>query len=113
MEILTEELKTRAIKISLREEGAEVGRAFLFIIKNDLHESPYGLMEDVFVKEEKRGEGFGSKLVDLIVGEARQQGCYKLIATSRIDRENVHELYKKLGFREHGKEFRIELKNPD
>ena len=113
MEQVFEKIKSSAIKISLVEEGEEVGRAFLYIIKNDLHLSPYGLMEDVFVIESKRGLGLGKELVRLISNEAQKQGCYKLICTSRDVNEKVHKLYKKLGFSEHGKEFRMQLKNPD
>lgn len=113
MEVGIEELKTRAIRFSLHDNNRECGRAFLFIIKNNLHELPYGLMEDVFVEERWRGKGLGSQLVDLVINRAKKEGCYKLVATSRVGREKVHELYKKLGFKEHGKEFRMELKNPD
>jgi len=34
-------------------------------------------------------------------------GCYKLIATSRTSRPKVHELYQRLGFENHGVEFRM------
>jgi GNAT superfamily N-acetyltransferase len=113
VEKVFKKLDSVAIKISLIEDENEIGRAFLYIIKNDLHKSPYGLMEDVFVYESRRKQGLGRELVNLVVDEAKKQGCYKLVATSRSEREKVHELYKKLGFNEHGKEFRMELKNPD
>lgn len=113
MERIFRKLDSVAIKISLIEEEKEIGRAFLYIIKNDLHQSPYGLMEDVFVEESERRRGLGKELIDLVVNEAKKQGCYKLVATSRTEREKVHELYKKFGFQEHGKEFRMQLKNPD
>lgn len=35
--------------------------------------------------------------------------CYKLIATSRTSRPKVHELYHRLGFTQHGVEFRIDF----
>lgn len=113
MEKVFKKTDSTAIKVSLVEKEKEVGRAFLYIIKNDLHVSPYGLMEDVFVDESERGKGLGKELVRLIVEEAQKYGCYKLICTSRDSNEKVHELYKKLGFVEHGKEFRQQLKNPD
>jgi hypothetical protein len=41
---------------------------------------------------------------------ARKLNCYKIIATSRFGRENIHEWYQKLGFKKFGFEFRIDLK---
>jgi hypothetical protein len=39
--------------------------------------------------------------------EARRRRCYKLIATSRDERPRVHDLYRRLGFEEWGREFRL------
>lgn len=76
---------------------------------NDLHEAPFGLLEDVFVDESQRGHGLATKLVQEVVAAAREANCYKLIATSRTSRPKVHELYRRLGFQEHGVEFRMAL----
>ena len=89
--------------------GVEVGRAWLYLIDNDLHEFPYGLLEDVYVDPEYRGRGYASALVQEVVVLAERHGCYKLIATSRTERERVHRLYLELGFVRHGIEFRIDL----
>jgi GNAT superfamily N-acetyltransferase len=74
---------------------------------NDFHQEPFGLMEDVYVAESQRGKGLGTKLVMEVIKAAQEQGCYKLIATSRKSRPQVHQLYKKLGFEERGLEFRL------
>jgi len=76
---------------------------------NDLHNQPFGLMEDVYVDEAYRGQGVGSKLVKQVIELAKEANCYKLIATSRFSRPKVHELYQQLGFTQHGVEFRIDL----
>lgn len=89
--------------------GKEIARAFLYLLKNDLHQKPFGFMEDVFVQEEFRGKGYGKKIVEALIEEARKKGCYKLICTSRPSRDKVHAWYKKLGFREQGFEFRIDF----
>lgn len=99
----------KGIKISMEENGKEVARATLYLMSNDLHPEPFGLMEDVFVDEELRGQGIGSELVNQIIEEARKENCYKLVATSRHSREKVHELYEKLGFKNHGIEFRMDF----
>lgn len=91
----------------MQDNGQEVGRAYLYLIFNNLHTKPYGLLEDVFVDDNQRGKGLGTKLVTEIIAEAKARGCYKLIATSRHAREQVHDWYKKLGFEEYGVEFRM------
>ena len=90
-------------------QGREIGRAFLYILHNNIHPEPFGLMEDVFVEEGSRGKGIGKKLVQKVIEAAQEAGCYKLIATSRHSREEVHGLYEGLGFEDHGKEFRIDF----
>ena len=98
-----------AIKFTFEEEGNVVGRAYLYIIHNDLHDRPYGLLEDLFVEESQRGKGLGNKLVLAVIEEARERKCTKLIGTSRYARTEVHAWYEKLGFKDYGKEFRIDF----
>jgi len=51
----------------------------------------------------------GTLLVRKAVELARELGCYKIIATSRFGREELHRWYEKLGFKLHGYEFRIDF----
>lgn len=97
------------IRFSLTDGAIELGRAYLYVMRNDLHTAPFGLLEDVYVDESQRGGGFGTKLVQEVVAAAAEAGCYKLIATSRASRPKVHELYRRLGFEDHGIEFRKNL----
>ena len=101
---------SKYIKVEVAEGSKKVGRAFLYLIYNDLHKRPYGLMEDVFVDESMRGQGLGTKLVKEIIRLAKKHKCYKLIATSRTSRPKVHKLYQRFGFEKHGLEFRIDFK---
>lgn len=98
-----------AVRISAVENGQECGRAWLYVICNDLHKEPYGLLEDVFVDENQRGKGTGSALVQAVIEEAKKIGCYKLIATTRHHREIVCAWYEKFGFKNYGAEFRMDL----
>lgn len=97
-------------KFSFKEGQKEIARAFLYILKNDLHKRPYGLLEDVFVDQSCRNRGLGTLLIKEIIKVAEKKHCYKLIATSRYRRLKAHKFYKKLGFKDWGKEFRIEFK---
>ncbi len=96
------------IRFSVVIDGKEVGRAFLYILKNDLHERPFGLLEDMFVDPGFRGKGVAKELLEVVLSEA-EKACYKLIATSRNDgtRQSVHDWYTRLGFKDYGTEFRI------
>jgi GNAT superfamily N-acetyltransferase len=96
-------LVTRIVK------GKVVGRAFLYVMRNRLHKEPFGFMEDVFVDESCRGKGVGEALVKRVIALAKKRGCYKLVATSRHERPRVHDLYLKLGFKDRGKEFRVDF----
>jgi len=105
----SKENRSYAIKATAEENGMILGSAYLYIMFNDLHEEPFGFLENVFVKEESRGKGIGSKLVEAIIMEAKKQSCYKIICTSRYKNPEVHAFYNKLGFKDYGKEFRIDL----
>ncbi len=110
MNILQRSAECLGIKFTIQDEqGNDVGRAFLYIMYNDLHERPFGFMEDVYIDNFVRGRGFGTSLVKKVICTAKTHGCYKLVATSRYSRHKVHELYISLGFSDHGKEFRIDL----
>ncbi|MBI5222310.1 MAG: GNAT family N-acetyltransferase [Candidatus Magasanikbacteria bacterium] len=109
MEIKREEIKSKAIKFTVEKDGKVAGRAYLYLIYNNLHTEPYGYLEDVFVEEDCRGQGLGGRLVKAAIAEAKARGCYKIIGTSRHSRAEVHEFYKKLGFEDYGKEFRKTL----
>ncbi len=111
LKIFKSETKSKAIKFTLNDDKKFVGRAYLYLITNDLHDAPYGLIEDVFVLEEFRDKGYGTKLVKLAINEAKKLGCTKLIGTSRRSRTAVHQWYKKLGFCDYGVEFRMDFKN--
>ena len=107
MDIVKKEISRQGIKFSMQEDGIEIGRAYLYILKNDLHEQPFGFMEDVFIEKDYRGSGKGKLLVEEIIKTAKVKGCYKLIGTSRYERDKVHKFYGQLGFLDYGKEFRL------
>ena len=101
--------EARAIKITAHEDGRQVGRAYLYILRNDLHKEPFGYLEDVFVAKSFRKKGIGTKLAREAVALAKKNKCYKIIANSRHLKPEVHALYERLGFKNHGIEFRINL----
>ena len=110
MEIRSEKKNNAyAIKFTAVDGKKEIGRAYLYILTNGLHDEPFGLLEDVFVEEPHRGQGIGTALIKAVIDEAKAQGCYKLIGQSRYGREKVHEMYERIGFKDHGKNFRMDI----
>ena len=99
----------RGIKIIVEKSGKIVGRVFLYLINNDLHDKPYGLLEDLFVTEEYRQQGIGGELIKKVIKEAKERNCYKLITQSRYSREKIHQLYQSFGFVDYGKNFRLDF----
>ena len=94
-----DQITTRGKKLTITKDGKEIARVYLYFIRNELHEKPYALMEDLFVQEEFRGQGFGKQMVKAAIEEAKKEGCYKVICTSRYEREQVHQMYQDLGFK--------------
>jgi GNAT superfamily N-acetyltransferase len=109
MDIKQEKINCGGIKFFIEQDGQEVARAFLYFLKNGLHEEPFGFMEDVFVDEKFRSKGLGTELVEELIKVAKENNCYKLIGTSRYARPKVHAWYERLGFKDQGKEFRMDF----
>lgn len=98
-----------AVKCVATLDGVAAGRVFLYVLYNDLHQEPFGLLEDLFVEEHFRSQGVGRQLVEAALEAAKKEKCYKVICTSRYGREELHAWYKKIGFVDHGTEFRIDF----
>jgi GNAT superfamily N-acetyltransferase len=110
MEIIsTQENKSYGIKFEAKEGDILLGWAYLYVMHNDLHEEPFGFLENVFVNEDYRGRGTGKKLIESVIAAAREHHCYKIVGTSRYERPEVHAMYEKIGFKDYGKEFRMNL----
>ena len=109
MKFQSKKIKSFGYRFTINENGEEIARAWLYVIKNDLHDRPYALLEDLFVKENYRRKGLGKSLLEKVIEKAKEENCYKIIATSRKKRKEVHKFYKKFGFKDYGIEFRMDL----
>jgi ribosomal protein S18 acetylase RimI-like enzyme len=93
---------TEAIKFELIDEGVQLARATGVVVHNELHDKPYILLEDVFVREGHKGHGYGQILVKAVIASARKRGCYKVILNCRADNADLVGWYEKsFGFRVH------------
>lgn len=110
LEIKKQQLASReAIKFFFKDNDKEVGYAFLYFIHNQSHNYYYGLLEDVYVDENYRANGLGTKLVLAVIEEAKKNGCKYIMGTSRYSRPHVHKWYEKIGFKDYGKKFRMDF----
>ena len=109
MNITQKKLSTTGIKFNATDGDKQIARAYLYLLHNDLHDVPFGYIEDVFVEEEYRGQGIGTRIVQAAIEQAKNEKCHKVIMTSRYGKDDVHNLYQKIGFTDWGKEFRINL----
>lgn len=109
MKITSKTIKLRGIRVSVEINKKEAARAFLYILRNYPEQKPYGFMAEIFVDENQRGNGVGTKLLNRLIEEAKKNRCYKIVGTSRYGRKRVHKFYKALGFKKVGYEFRMDL----
>ncbi|MGO4327677.1 GNAT family N-acetyltransferase [Cupriavidus sp. 2TAF22] len=67
------------------------------------------IVESVVVTQAARGGGVGSAMMHAAMRLAREAGADKLALSSNARRLQAHQFYRRLGFREHGISFSIEL----
>jgi len=61
-----------------------------------------GHIEDVFVKKEYRGQGYGNAMVTNIIKISKDEGCYKTVLNCS---EHLSDFYKECGMKQTGYSF--------
>lgn len=82
------------IKEYVDEEGSIVGALWTTVRK----EEDYLLLAMIHVKEEQRGKGYGKKLMDLVIEEAKEKYLELVALGVYKTNETAISLYKKCGF---------------
>lgn len=91
----------------LENRGSIVGVATLIIIDKFIHDSGcMVLIEDVAIKQSNRSNGYGSIIVNDLVGKAKNRDCYKIILNCE---DSLVKFYEKLGFKRDGNLMRIDV----
>ncbi len=109
MNITSTPVSVSGLRLLIQSGKQEIAHAFLYFLKNNLHDQPLAYLEDVFVNEMFRGQGFGRKIVERAIAEAKKAQCYKVVATSRFSNETAQSLYTSCGFEKHSHGFRLNL----
>ena len=68
-----------------------------------------GLLENVHIRADLRGGGYGSKLVTWAIDRCREAGCGVVQLTSNKIRKDAHRFYVKLGFEQSHEGFKLKL----
>lgn len=88
-------------KLFFAVEGGELcGMLSLAIMPTTQGAGCFGYLDDVFVREQHRGQGIGAKLMREALNHARKSGCVRVELGTRRDNINARRLYERLGFRE-------------
>jgi len=91
-------------------DGEIIGTFALAVMDNLAHMgTPSGLIEDVVVKENWQAKGIGKQMMKFAMECCRTYGCYKVVLSSNLKRENAHHFYESLGFKKHGYSFLLDL----
>ena len=98
----------------MAEEGGAVVGTFALIVMDNLAlgGAPAGVVENVVVDEARRGRGIGAAMMRFAMDRCVEAGCYKLVLSSNVRREDAHRFYEGLGFAQHGLSFRVEPAGP-
>jgi GNAT superfamily N-acetyltransferase len=92
------------------QDGEIAGTVTLILVPNLGHQGkPWAAVENVTVRSGKRGQGLGTALMSEVTGIARSHGCYKIVLTSNLARQQAHEFYRRLGWRQTHAGFSLSL----
>ncbi len=68
-----------------------------------------GVIENVHIRSDLRGSGFGSQMLVWAVQQCRDAGCGVAQLTSNKQRHDAHRFYSKLGFEQSHEGFKLWL----
>ena len=99
------QLNQKHIIIVAEINGRIVGATTLLIEPKFIHQGGIvGHIEDVVVDKEFQGQKIGEKIIQYVLGIAKNNDCYKTILDCSDD---VKQFYEKLGFKHHSNELRF------
>ncbi len=107
-----EKLKTYPdYKLYVAELNNEIVGTFALLIMDNLAHrgEPSSIVEDVVIRRDLQGKGIGRDMMNYAMEISRQKGCYKMVLSSHLRRENAHLFYESLGFKKHGYSYIIDL----
>lgn len=68
-----------------------------------------GLLENVHIRADQRGTGYGSAMMQWAIERCREAGCEVVQLTSNKIRTDAHRFYARLGFKPSHEGFKLQL----
>jgi len=84
--------------LAARIRGTACGFLHLTTRQSLLHDRPTGLIDELVVSQEFRGQGIGRLLVDAALNRLRDLGCCDVEVSTERSNLQAHEFYRKCGF---------------
>jgi ribosomal protein S18 acetylase RimI-like enzyme len=79
----------------LMEDNVIAATGTVIFEQKFIHDNSFlGHIEDICVKNKYQGKGYGKKIIDKLVEQAKEKGCYKV---TLVCNENVKPFYEKCG----------------
>lgn len=82
----------------LEHEGIIIGSVSVLFVPTTALGGSAALLEDMIIKPEMRGSGFGELLLRKAIKFAREHGCLRITLLTDQDNMKAQRLYKKHGF---------------
>jgi ribosomal protein S18 acetylase RimI-like enzyme len=89
-----------ALVLFAKDADAYAGICTCFYAYSTFLVKPILNIHDIFVLEDHRGKGVGTRLMSALERIARQEGCGKITLEVRKDNLNARDLYKSQGYTE-------------
>jgi GNAT superfamily N-acetyltransferase len=91
--------KSHSVYVAEGDNGRIMGYAAVHWLPYMYLPGPEGYISELFIREEDRGHGIGTLLLDTLKTEAKERGCWRLMLINMRTRESYHrEFYRKLGW---------------
>ena len=93
--------KSHNIYVAENDGGRIVGYVGAHWLPYLFLDGPEGYLSELFIREEYRGQGIGTKLLETVKIEAKKRGCSRLLLLNSRKRESYQRsFYKKHGWTE-------------
>jgi GNAT superfamily N-acetyltransferase len=93
--------KSHSIYVAENDFGQIVGYVGAHWLPYLFLNGPEGYLSELFIREEYRGDGIGTRLLETVKTEAKKRGCSRLLLLNSRKRESYQRsFYKKHGWTE-------------
>lgn len=83
-------------------DGEELVGVAGVLVRSVLHHDKHAWLYDLVVDEPRRGEGYGTELIEYVEAWAREHDCEHVALASPLAKEGVHRYYETRGYERWG-----------